>query len=156
VIRDTYTRFEVLIQEVGKFGLVGIGSTVLTIGVQNALFGHVGPLTGVVIANAIATCFAFIGNRYWAFRHRKTDNLARETVLFILFNVAGTLIQSAFVGFNHYILHNHDQISLNVANVLGIGTATLFRLFCYRTWVFKSVPEAGPAEELSDDPVTIP
>ncbi|HXT91066.1 MAG TPA: GtrA family protein [Trebonia sp.] len=160
MIRDTYTRFQTLIHEIGKFGLVGIVSTIITFGLQNVLYGRVGPLTGVVIANGVATCFAFLGNRYWAFRHRKTTHIARETVLFVIFNVAGTLIQAAFVGFNHYILHNHDQLTLNIANVLGVGTATLFRLFCYRKFVFNEVPPAAPpaapvAEELVE-PATIP
>ena len=156
VIRDTYARFQVLIHEIGKFGLVGIVSTIITFGLQNALYGHVGPLTGVVIANAVATCFSFLGNRYWAFRHRKTTHIARETVLFVFFNVAGTLIQAAFVGFNHYILHNHDQLTLNIANVLGVGTATLFRLFCYRKFVFNHVPPAEPVAEEFVEPATIP
>ncbi len=106
LIRDTYVRFQVLIHEIGKFGIVGIVSTIITFAIQNALYGHVGPTTSVVVANAIATCFAFVGNRYWAFKHRKTANMGRETVLFIFFNVVGTLIQTAFVDFNHYLLHN--------------------------------------------------
>ena len=159
VIRDTYSRFRVLIHEVGKFGLVGVASTVITFVVQNALYGHTGPTTAVVLANAIATCFAFVGNRYWAFRHRKTTNLRRETVLFVFFNVVGTLIQTGFVDFNHYVLNNHDRISFDIASVVGIVIATLFRLYCYRRFVFTEVPGSGPgsgvAEELSE-PVTIP
>ena len=102
------------------------------------------------MANAIATCFAFLGNRYWAFKHRKTANMGRETVLFVFFNVVGTLIQTAFVDFNHYLLHNHDRISLNIATVVGIFFATLFRLVCYRKFVFNQVhiPDQ-PAEELA-------
>jgi putative flippase GtrA len=156
VIRDTYARFEVLIHEVGKFGLVGIGSTILTLGIQNGLYGHVGPTTNVIISNAIATCFAFIGNRYWAFKHRKSDNVARETVLFVFFNVIGMLIQTGFVDGNHYLLHNHNQISFDIASVLGIGVATIFRLFCYRAFVFKTVPEAGSAEEIVTEPAKLP
>ena len=158
-IRDTYARFRVLIHEVGKFGIVGIVSTILTFVIQNALYGHVGPTTATITANAIATCFAYMGNRYWAFKHRKTSNMGRETVLFIFFNVVGTLIQTAFVDGNHYLLHNTDRISLNIANVLGIGLATLFRLFCYRKFVFNDVhfPDEPdePAEELVE-PATIP
>jgi putative flippase GtrA len=150
LIRDVYVRFRVLIHEVGKFGIVGICATFITFAIQNALYGHAGPTTSVVVANAIATCFAFLGNRYWAFRHRKTANMGRETVLFVFFNVVGTLIQTAFVDFNHYLLHNHDRISLNVATVVGIIFATLFRLFCYRKFVFNSIPEAqDQAEELA-------
>jgi putative flippase GtrA len=155
VIRDTYVRFRVLIHEVGKFGLVGIASTILTLGIQNALYGHVGPTTNVVVSNGIATCFAFVGNRYWAFKHRQTGNIARETVLFVFFNVLGMLIQTAFVDGNHYWLHHHDQFSFDVSSVLGIGVATVFRLFCYRTFVFRAVPGSGAAEEISE-PATIP
>jgi putative flippase GtrA len=150
LIRDLYVRFRVLIHEVGKFGIVGIASTIITFLLQNALYGHVGPTTSVIIANAIATCFAFVGNRYWAFKHRKTANMGRETVLFIFFNVVGTLIQTAFVDFNHYLLHNHDRISYNIATVVGIVVATLFRLVCYRKFVFNSIPPTqDPAEELA-------
>jgi len=150
LIRDLYIRFRELIHEIGKFGIVGIVSTIITFLLQNALYGHVGPTTSVVLANAIATCFAFVGNRYWAFKHRKTAHMGRETVLFIFFNVVGTLIQTAFVDFNHYMLHNTDRISLNIATVIGIVFATLFRLICYRKFVFNQVhiPDQ-PAEELA-------
>ena len=150
LIRVMYARYQILIHEVGKFGLVGIASTILTFLIQNALYGHVGPTTQVIIANAIATVFAYLGNRYWAFRHRKNAKMGRETVLFIVFNVIGTLIQTAFVDFNHYALHNHDRLSLNIATVVGIVFATLFRLFCYRKFVFSSAPETvEQVEELA-------
>jgi putative flippase GtrA len=142
LIRDTYSRFRELIHEIGKFGVVGLLSTILTFAIQNALYGHAGPTTAVIVANAIATCFAYVGNRYWAFKHRKTTNMRRETVLFVFFNVVGTLIQTAFVDFNHYALHNTDRISLNIATVIGIVFATLFRLFCYRKFVFSNTPPA--------------
>ena len=150
LIRDTYARFQVVIHEIGKFGIVGICSTIITFAIQNALYGHAGPTTSVFVANAIATCFAYLGNRYWAFRHRKTANMGRETVLFVFFNVVGTLIQTAFVDLNHYVLGNHDRISYNIATVIGIIFATLFRLFCYRKFVFNHVhiPDQ-PAEELA-------
>jgi len=150
LIRDYYLRFRVLIHEIGKFGIVGLGATFITFAVQNALYGHVGPTTTVVVANAVATCFAFLGNRYWAFRHRKTANMGRETVLFVFFNLVGTVIQTAFVDFNHYALGNHDRISYNIATVIGMVFATLFRLFCYRKFVFNSIPaDQNEAEELA-------
>ena len=146
-IRDLYVRFRELIHEIGKFGIVGIASTIITFLIQNALYGHVGPTTSVIVANAIAMCVAFVGNRYWAFKHRKTANMGRETVLFVFFNVVGILIQTAFVDFNHYLLHNTDRLSYNVATVIGVVFATLFRLFCYRKFVFNSIPETQDAAE---------
>jgi putative flippase GtrA len=150
LIRDYYFRFRVLIHEIGKFGIVGLCATIITFALQNALYGHAGPTTSVVVANAVATCFAFLGNRYWAFKHRKTANMGRETVLFVFFNVVGTLIQTAFVDFNHYLLGNHDRLSLNIATVIGIVFATMFRLVCYRKFVFNQVhiPDQ-PTDELA-------
>jgi putative flippase GtrA len=153
-IRDLYLRFRVLIHEVGKFGLVGICSTLITFLIQNALYGHTGPTTAVILANAIATVFAYLGNRYWAFRHRKTTNMRRETVLFVFFNVVGTLIQTAFVDGNHYLLHNTDRFSLNIATVVGIIFATLFRLYCYRKFVFSSGPK-DPEEQAAELAVSV-
>lgn len=153
VIRDVYIRFRVLIHEIGKFGLVGIAGTIVTIAIQNALYKpHGFWLEGsVVVATAIATVITFLGNRYWAFKHRKTDNVARETVLFVVFNVLGLLIQVGFVSFNAHVLDNHGRLAYNIANVIGIGVATLFRLFCYRTFVFHVSPPAPgqEAEELA-------
>jgi putative flippase GtrA len=150
LIRAYYLRFRVLIHEIGKFGIVGLVATIITFALQNVLYGHAGPTTSVVVANMVATCFAFLGNRYWAFRHRKTANMGRETVLFVFFNVVGTLIQTAFVDFNHYLLHHHDRLSLNIATVIGIVFATIFRLICYRKFVFNSIPpDQDAAEELA-------
>jgi putative flippase GtrA len=146
-LRDLYLRFRTLIHEVGKFGIVGICSTIITFAIQNALYGHVGPTTAIVVANAIATVFAYLGNRYWAFKHRKTANVRRETVLFVFFNVIGTLIQTAFVDFNHYVLGNTDRISLNIATVVGIIFATMFRLYCYRKFVFSDAPTVDQVVE---------
>jgi putative flippase GtrA len=157
LIRDLYLRFQILIHEIGKFGLVGIVGTIVTISIQNALYKpHGFWLEGsVVIATAIATVVTFLGNRYWAFKHRRTDNLPRETVLFVIFNVLGLLIQVAAVSINAHWLDNQSRLAYNIANVIGIIIATLFRLFCYRTFVFRAVPGAAAAEELSE-PVTIP
>lgn len=159
LIRDTYTRFRVLIHEIGKFGIVGIVGTIVTIAIQNALYQPHGIwLEGsVVVATAIATVVTFLGNRYWAFKNRKTDNVARETVLFIIFNVLGLLIQVGAVSLNAHVLGNSGRLAYNVANVIGIGLATLFRLVCYRTFVFSAAqPAGGVAEVLTEEPATIP
>ncbi len=82
--------------------------------------------------------------------------MGRETVLFIFFNVVGTLIQTAFVDINHYLLRNHDRISFNIATVIGIIFATLFRLICYRKFVFNQVPSVGRGRGTRRAASTIP
>jgi putative flippase GtrA len=149
LLRDVYTRFRVLIHEVAKFGLVGIIAFFITIGGANVLHYGVGmgPLTSVTIATCVATVFAFLGNKLWAFRHRKGSNWGRESVLFFVFNGIGLLIQLAFVAFTRYGLGLDSKLSYNVANLIGVGVATLFRLYCYRRWVFLYADGDTPVPE---------
>jgi putative flippase GtrA len=153
LLRDGYARFRVLIHEVAKFGIVGVLAFLITIIGANVLRSGagLGPLTSVTIATVVATVFAFLGNKFWAFRHRTGSHLGRESVLFFVFNGIGLLIQLAFVAAVHYGLGLTDTLSYNVANIIGIGVATIFRLYCYRRWVFIMAGEPPTAEQLQPE-----
>jgi putative flippase GtrA len=153
LLRDLYTRFRGLIHEVAKFGIVGILAFFITIGGSDGLHygAGLGPLTSVVIATVVATVFAFLGNKLWAFRHRTGSHVRRESVLFFVFNGVGLLIQLGVVAFVHYGLGLTDSFSYNVANIIGIGIATCFRLYSYRRWVFLVAPDAPLAEQLEPE-----
>jgi putative flippase GtrA len=155
LIRDTYFRFQLLVHEVAKFGVVGAVGFVVQLGVQNALHSGagIGALTAVVIAYVIATVVTFVGNRYWAFKHRKGKGLRYESMVFVVLNIIGIVIQVGIVDLAYYGMGYKDGLSYNIATVIGIGIATLFRLFAYRKFVFvehradgdDSVDEAQPA-----------
>jgi putative flippase GtrA len=153
LLRDLYIRFRVLIHEAAKFGTVGIIAFFITIGGANALHygAGLGPLTSVSLATIFATVFAFLGNKLWAFRHRKGNHWGRESVLFFLFNGIGLLIQLGFVSAARYGLGLEDKLSYNLANVIGIGAATIFRLYCYRRWVFLMADGALQQEHLEPE-----
>jgi putative flippase GtrA len=153
LLRDLYTRFRVLIHEAAKFGTVGIIAFFITIGGANALHygAGLGPLTSVSLATIFATVFAFLGNKLWAFRHRKGNHWGRESVLFFLFNGIGLLIQLGFVSAARYGLGLEDKLSYNLANIVGIGAATIFRLYCYRRWVFLMADDALQQEHLEPE-----
>jgi putative flippase GtrA len=108
---------------------------------------NVGPLKAVVAGFIVATVVTFVGNRQWAFRHRQGKGLGHETVLFMVLNVVGLIIQEAVVGLVHYGLSLTDAVSYNIALVIGIGLGTLFRLWSYRRWVFPAVPGAPTEAE---------
>ena len=113
---------------------------------------HMGPIAAVTLANIVATVFAFVGNKFWAFRHRKGNALRRESILFFVFNGVGLLIQLAFVATARYGLGLKDTFSYNVANILGVMVATLFRLYTYRQWVFPmAVGKPLDAEHLQPE-----
>ncbi|HMD92403.1 MAG TPA: GtrA family protein [Trebonia sp.] len=154
LIRDIYLRFQVLVHEVAKFGVVGAIGFVVQLGVQNTLhsgFG-VGALTAVVIAYGVATVVTFVGNRHWAFKHRKGKGLGHEGMLFVLLNVAGIFIQLGIVALVVKGMHRTDTLSYNVATIIGIGIGTMFRLFTYRKFVFLAQPSGAATEELQPEP----
>ena len=140
LIRDYYLRFQVLVHEVAKFGVVGLIGFVVQLSVQNALHSGagVGAITAVIIGYVIATAVTFVGNRHWAFKHRKGKGLKQETIVFVLLNVVGIVIQVGIVDIAYYGMGYKDGLSYNIATVIGIGLATLFRLFAYRTFVFSN------------------
>jgi len=149
LIRDTYLRFQVLVHEVAKFGVVGLIGFVVQLGVQNALHSGagVGAITSVIIAYIVATVVTFIGNRHWAFKHRKGKGLKHETIVFVLLNVVGIVIQVGIVDIAYYGMGYKDGLSYNIATVIGIGLATLFRLFAYRKFVFSDHQGSGGGGE---------
>lgn len=147
-LADLYKRFAQLIHELFKFGAVGAMAYVVTLAVSNILwhFLGAGPMTGSVIATVIATVVAFLGNRYWTFRHRDRTGLAREYFLFFVFNGIGLLIQLLCLGFTVYGLHLDGFWARNISNnVIGLILGTLFRYWSYKKWVFMP-PSGAPID----------
>jgi putative flippase GtrA len=109
----------------------------------------VGKYKAVVVATVLATVVTFVGNRYWAFRHRERTGMGRETVLFFMFNAIGLLIQLSCVAIVQDGVHLNGKVWYNVANLAGIGLGTLFRFWSYRKWVWRTqeptsgVPASG-------------
>ena len=153
-IRDIYARFTVLIHEIAKFGIVGGIGFIVQLGVQDAMhYGvRLGPSYSLVIGYIMATAVTFVGNRYWAFKHRKGKGLRHESALFVVLNGVGIGIQLAVVDAAFYLLALKDPLSYNISTVIGIGLGTLFRLWSYRKFVFLAVPPSAEAEERQPEP----
>lgn len=147
---------DVLVREVIKFGAVGAVAFVVDTGVFNLLrFGLGGggplehkPLSAKVVSTVAAAVVAWLGNRFWTFRHRRRASARRELVLFFFFNAVGLAIALSCLGFSHYVLDLRSALADNVsANGVGLVLGTLFRFWAYRRFVFNvELAEAGIAE----------
>jgi len=145
IVRGLYMRFRQIIHEFAKFGIIGVIGLAITNFGYALLHSHgVGPVTSTTIATIVATAVAYIGNRYWSFRHRERTSVPREGTIFFVLNGIGLLIQDAVVAFNAYVLHlEHHKLAEFVALNTGIAIATVFRFWSYRRYVW-----AAPADDV--------
>ncbi|MEU6078920.1 GtrA family protein [Streptomyces sp. NPDC047108] len=142
--RSRLQQLKQLARELAKFGTVGAVGFLVNFVVFN-LCMHVIGLAVVrsgVIATFIAICTNYVGNRYWTYRDTDKSRRSRELTLFFLFSGVGLVIENGVLAISHYGLGFTSTVADNVAkNVIGLGIATVFRFWSYRTWVFRSMPE---------------
>ena len=99
-----------------------------------------------------AILVTYIGNRYWAFKHRKTDNVPRESVIFFVMSGIGVGIQLGITAIGTYGLDLKSGIAYSLVTCVGIGVGTIFRLFAYKKFVFLAQPSSLAAETLTAEP----
>ncbi|MFJ3232569.1 GtrA family protein [Streptomyces sp. NPDC086787] len=131
-----------LVRELAKFGAVGGAGLLVNLGVFN-LVRHVTDLQVVrasVIATVVAIVFNYIGFRYWTYRDRDKSGRTKELTLFLLFSVVGLVIENGVLYAATYGFGWDSQLQSNVFKFVGIGIATLFRFWSYRSWVFRALP----------------
>ena len=148
-VRD---RAVALLREIGKFGTVGGIAFVVDLAIFNVLLAAgLETLLAKTISTVVATTIAFLGNRFWTWRHRAHDHMARQYTTFFVLNAIGLGIGLACLAISHYGLgHIWPAFTSRLAdNISGqlIGTAvgTLFRFWSYRRFVFRA-PERVQAE----------
>lgn len=144
-----------LAREVAKFGAVGGAGVLVNLGVFN-LVRHVSDLPVVrasVIATIVAIVFNYLGFRYWTYRDRDRGGRPRELMLFLVFSVIGLVIENGVLYLATYGFGWDTPLQSNVFKFVGIGVATLFRFWSYRTWVFRALPsEPGRAPVARHEP----
>jgi putative flippase GtrA len=71
-------------------------------------------------------------------------------MLFVALNCVGIVIQVGIVDLAYYELGYKSGLAYNLATIIGIGLATLFRLFAYRKFVFNNHQETHGGEEAGE------
>jgi len=147
LIRRLYDQFAHLVHEIGKFGVVGG----ITFVVDTSLFNlftvgmHLNVYLAKIISASVAATLAFLGNRFWTWRHREKSGLGREYVLYFVLNAVGLGIALACLGVSYGLLgaiwpfFRSTLINNISGTIIGTGLGTLFRFWSYRRWVFRRV-----------------
>ncbi|GAA2368607.1 GtrA family protein [Streptomyces cuspidosporus] len=141
-------RVDQLAREIAKFGAVGGAGVLVNLGVFN-LIRHVTELPVVrasVVATIVATFTNYLGYRYFTYRDRDKQGRTKELTLFLLFSAIGLIIENGVLYTATYGFGWDSQLQSNVFKFVGIGIATLFRFWSYRSWVFRALPAREAVE----------
>ncbi|WP_329132570.1 GtrA family protein [Streptomyces sp. NBC_01476] len=148
-LRTLRSRLRRAYREIMKFGAVGLVGVLVNIGVFN-LLRHSTQLQTVrasIIATIVAIVFNYIGFRYFTYRDRDKAGRTRELSLFLLFSAVGLVIENGVLYLATYGFGWDSQLQSNIFKFAGIGVATLFRFWSYRTWVFRTIPAREAVEQ---------
>ncbi len=141
-------RGRALAREASSFAVVGAVALAVDVGIFNVLV-HLGddgllqerPLTAKTLSVTASTTVAYVGNRFWTYRHRPWGQLSREYPLFFGLSAVALGIALACLGFSRYVLGLTSPLADNIAaNVVGLGLGTVFRFVSYRRYVFRGQP----------------
>jgi putative flippase GtrA len=132
-------------REMFRFAVTGLTAYLADVAVFNVLLLWVGlpSAWSKVLSSVVAIAIAFAGSRWYTWRERRSDSPGREYALFVLFSVLAAGIQVACLVLSHDVLGLTSPLADNLsANVVGMGLATLFRFWTFRTFVFPARPAA--------------
>ncbi|MEU1491271.1 GtrA family protein [Streptomyces sp. NPDC005776] len=151
-------RLDLLAREVAKFGVVGAVGLVVNIAVSNLLWRYtdIPTVRAGLMATFVAILFNYVGFRYWTYRDRDKTGRTRELTLFLLFSAVGAVIETGVLYAATYGFGWDTPVQSNVFKIVGIGIATLFRFWSYRTWVFRALPDKDVSAEDAAPAVSVP
>ncbi|MFF0445499.1 GtrA family protein [Streptomyces sp. NPDC004609] len=135
-------QFKQLMREVAKFGAVGGAGVFVNLAVFNLVRAttEIPVVRASLVANAVAIVFNYLGYRYFTYRDRDKSGRTRELTLFLLFSMVGLVIENGILYAATYGFGWDSTLQSNFFKFFGIGVATLFRFWSYRTWVFQALP----------------
>ncbi|MEU0989567.1 GtrA family protein [Streptomyces sp. NPDC005953] len=137
-----------LLREVAKFGAVGGAGVIVNLAIFNLVRAttEIPVVRASLIANAVAIITNYLGYRYFTYRDRDKSGRTRELSLFLVFSLIGMVIENGILYVATYGFGWDSSLQSNLFKFLGIGIATLFRFWSYRTWVFRALPDREPEQ----------
>ena len=141
-------RLVALVRELSKFGVVGGVAFVVDLVIFNVLLqAGFETLLAKTCSTVVAATVAFVGNRFWTWRHREHHGMARQYSTFFVLNAVGLGIGLACLAISHYGLGQfwpalQSRLADNISGqIVGTALGTLFRYWSYKRFVFRAPPQ---------------
>ena len=129
-----------------RFGLVGGIGLVVDVGLFNLIRGLLldggDAVDGVLVAKTVSTLCAIVvnwlGNRWWAFRHERRADAAREGAAFLAVSLLGSLVGLLCLWCSHDLLGLRTAWDDNIAaNGVGLALGSAVRFTLSYRWIWR-------------------
>ncbi len=140
-------KFKILCQ-VGKFGFVGVGNTLVDFFILNSLILRFGvPESSylkwflMAISFLVAMLHSFGLNKFWTFGQKETKKTGQEFAIFITISFIGLSIHSMIAAGVANIFISRaiyaENISMNIGKLFGVMFSLVWDFIGYKLIVFK-------------------
>lgn len=133
--------------QLSKFGLVGVGNTVIDTGIFSFLIFLSGITDGLFItAFRTVSVFAaivnsYLWNKYWSFQKKEDDEVSKEFTHFVIISLIGMVIN---VGITSFLVNFvGPQAGFNptawatLAGIIPVPVVLIWNFVGYKLFVFK-------------------
>lgn len=135
-------RMKKLIEQILKFGVVGIIATVIDFGVLYVLSQPLGmdPVISAGISFCVSLVFNYVASMRYVFTHREDMSRSREFVIFLVLSLIGLAINEAVMAAGVAVLGN-SALAVMGTKVLATAIVMVWNFVSRKKWL-----DAGDAQ----------
>lgn len=135
-------RMKKLIEQILKFGVVGIIATVIDFGVLYILSQPLGmdPVISAGISFCVSLVFNYVASMRYVFTHREDMSRSREFVIFLVLSLIGLAINEAIMAAGVAVLGN-SALAVMGTKVLATAIVMVWNFVSRKKWL-----DAGDAQ----------
>lgn len=133
--------------QMSKFGLVGVGNTVIDTGLFS-LFIFLSGITSGIFISLFRTLSVFaaivnsyVWNKYWSFEKKDSQEVPKEFIHFVLISIVGMVINVSLTSFLVNVLGPQGGISptawATLAGIIPVPLVLVWNFVGYKLFVFK-------------------
>lgn len=135
-------RMKKLIEQILKFGVVGIIATVIDFGVLYVLSQPLGldPVLSAGISFCVSLVFNYVASMRYVFTHREDMSRSREFVIFLVLSLIGLAINEAIMAAGVAVLGS-SALAVMGTKVLATAIVMVWNFVSRKKWL-----DAGDAQ----------
>lgn len=133
--------------QLAKFGLIGVGNTVIDAGLFSLLIFLSGITSGIFISGFrtlsvfIAIVNSYLWNKYWSFQKKESQEVPKEFTHFVVISLVGMIINVGITSFLVNAIGPQAGLSptawATLAGIIPVPIVLIWNFVGYKLFVFK-------------------